>query len=260
MPRGQRKGELKKQEIIDRLVNKDPSTQIPKSWNVTRLIEEAKRHGLLTDQEISETLPRDTKTLPCYLFTYIQDAERRTKLRDYAIMTSKLFRRGSLILNLIAMETCGSRLPGGGDETVSVRRPRWSRAGAWVEGATRLAGMWEAPQGNIANNLLKHAFLPEHTSHPLVTTTMDAHPYLPPAPLGWDTLMGRTGWGQAVNRMMTKYFGNLQVGAKLVFSMAEDFVDPWMLHARCMLVLDWLRQWTATCTMCHSPTTRREPS
>lgn len=220
MTRGQRRGALTTSELKTRLLDAFPQVKIPASTGISVLLGHAIYYKLLTDDEIDETTPRYESTLPCYLHTYVEQPERRAKLRDYAVVASKLFRRGSLILNRVAMAVCGPRLAGARDDSVSVLRPRWSRSGDWATGARAMAALLEPVGGRIEGNTLKHAFLPERWPsatigvNDAVAAALASDPFLPTGIPSWRDLMSSTGWDNAVNRMMTKYFGNVKVHAK----------------------------------------------
>ena len=141
MTRGQRQGALTTSELTARLRQAFPHVVVPASASLCVLLGHAIHYKLLTEDEIDESTPRVESTLPCYLHPYVTEPARRTKLRQYAVTSSKLFRRGSLILNRVAMAVCGERLPGAGDCRVSVLRPRWSRDGNWATGARALEAL-----------------------------------------------------------------------------------------------------------------------
>jgi hypothetical protein len=220
MTRGQRQGALTTAELTARLRREFPHVVVPAAASLCVLLGHAIHYKLLTDDEIDESTPRVESTLPCYLHTYVAEPVRRTKLRQYAITSSKLFRRGSLILNRVAMAVCGERLPGAGDCRVSVLRPRWSRDGIWSAGARALEALMAPINNRIEGNTLKHAFLPERWPsatvqvNPSVAAVLASDPHLPQVPPNWLDVMGISGWDNAINRMMTKYFGNVKVHAR----------------------------------------------
>ena len=145
----------------------------------------------------------------------------RVKIQQYVVAASKLYRRGTLLLNLVAMRVCGRRHPGATDCSVPVWRPRWTREGALTAGTRALVAMFE-DGGRIEGNTLKHAFLPERWPSDTVPVNAyvaselagaDFGPLLPSASASWREIMPVSGWDNAINRMMTKFFGNVQVHA-----------------------------------------------
>jgi hypothetical protein len=175
---------------------------------------------LVSESEIQETTPRDETTLPCYLYTYVVQESMRQKIQQYVVAASKLFRRGTILLNLVAQGICGPRLPGAADVTVTVLRPRFTLA---VESSIMqpMRAMAATLEGAPESNLLKHAFLPERwpTKQQARSAYVDGvlcGPFsavLPPAPADWLAVMKVTGWDNAINRMMSKLCGNLKVHA-----------------------------------------------
>jgi hypothetical protein len=92
---------------------------------LTTLLGHAVFYKLLSGNEQNETTPRTESTLPCYMYSFIKDADERSKLDRYVVHFSDAMRRGSIILNLVAQQTCGPRLQGAGDVSVAVWRPRY---------------------------------------------------------------------------------------------------------------------------------------
>ena len=237
MVRGQRDGAVTKADLLGRLLAAFPGVSIPKSAKLKDLLGHAIFHKLVTAKEVDETTPRIEKTLPCYLFTYVKDATLRARIETYVVATSKLFCRGSILLNLIAQTVCGPRLAGATDCSVPVWRPAFhldDDLPAWMptveplrpipEGLRTLANILDPDGGNVEGNTLKHAFLPERWPSAQVprraeVVSVMACPIfgglVPPAPPGWlDVMSGHvSGWDNAINRMMTKYCGNVQVHA-----------------------------------------------
>lgn len=227
MTRGQRVGELTRSELTARIEQAIPSAwsalpnSIQKKKSLSALLGHAIHYGLVSEREIKETTPRIESTLPCYLYTYVVDESLRQKIQQYVVTASKLYRRGSLILNLVAQSTCGPRLPGASDITVTVLRPRFTLD----VNSNRMApfrSMMTKLEGDAKSNILKHAFLPERwpTTQQPRSPEVDAvisdgvfSSVLPPAPADWLEVMKVTGWDNAINRMMSKMCGNLKVHA-----------------------------------------------
>ena len=222
MTRGQRDGALTRAQLIARLKT------LPDAWAVCGKSVEKKtlmhltghciHYSLLSKKEVEETVPRSDSTLPCYLHTYITKEQHRQAIETYVVAASKLYRRGTLILNLIAQKVCGPRLPGASDIMVSVLRPRFDAAFNH-EAFGRMAQLLQPPDGGtIEENTLKHAFLPERwpSSRSPLDAGVDAivrqYPNLP-GPPDWMSIMSGTGWDNAINRMMSKFAANIKVHA-----------------------------------------------
>ena len=229
MVRGQRVGALTRAELISRL-----EKALPDMWKalgpsagkkkLVQLLGHAMYHKLLTDAQVVETTPRAETTLPCYLNTYVTSPFHRQQLERYVIAVSLLYRRGTLIMNKLAQTVCGPRLPGASDASVSVLRPRFSYtdATAALPNMRQMMQMLQPPAGGtIEMNSLKHAFLPERwpssatPRDPRVVAVLqaDVNGVLPAAPPDWRAIMTVTGWDNAINRMMSKFCGNVKVHA-----------------------------------------------
>jgi len=232
MARGQRNGALTKEELLTRLRTAYPAATFPATVKLSVLLGHAKYHRLVSDHELDETTPRTETVIPCYLFTWVAEQERREKIQSYVATASRLYRRGTLILNIVSQRSCGSRLPGASDCSVPVWRPRWTRDAGPVVDIKRLVDRLE--DSRIEGNVLKHAFLPERWPSAGVPRCEDVEAVLrdadfgailPPLPDDWKVVMKVTGWDNAVNRMMTKFYGNVKVHAmKGLAESAADFV------------------------------------
>ena len=224
MVKGQRAHSLTKAELVSRLVT---SGAYPLNFEVTedapllQLLGHAIFYRLLTQLEIDETTPRNETTLPCYLRSFVSDPIDLARIDRYVEASSDASRRGSMILNQMAQQICGPRLPGakvfGFD--VPVFRPRFE-AGPVLESMQSFVDMWWDFDHGIEDSTLKHAFMPERWGTEARQSIIDivAKPgsLLPPEPTGWRNVMIGdciSGWDNAINRMMTRYFGNVKVQA-----------------------------------------------
>lgn len=204
---------------------------------VATLLGQARYYGLVNDHEVIETVPRTETVLPCYLGTVVKCPVQRSTIDQYVVLASKLYRRGSILLNRIAMTLCGPRHPNAGDLDNVVFRPRY-RTGEL--GAFDALVAYLSPQ-DARNAPLKHAFLPERwplpdpdaetegtTRCPLVDAASRSGWIIPhseefhlPCP-DWRAVMNPTGWDNALNRMATKYVGNVKVHARANLAKAVD--------------------------------------
>jgi hypothetical protein len=209
---------------VSRLIN---SGAYPSNFEVTvdaslsELLGHAIFYKLLTQLEISETTPRNETTLPCYLHSIISDAADLSRIDRYVEASSDAERRGSMILNKLAQKMCGPRLPGAGVSgfDVPVFRPRYED-GPIIQSMKSFVDMWWDFDYSIKDSTLKHAFMPERWGSAAQQSILDiiAEPesFLPSQPHGWRSIMlgdSISAWDNALNRMMTRYFGNVKVQA-----------------------------------------------
>lgn len=224
--RGRRVGQLTTAELAARLrAHADADEAYLKTLNLTRLVGHAICHAVIDEHEIQVTVPRVETTLPCYLKTYINKPEHVAAIDRYVVAASKLYHRGSIILNLVAQSVCGARLPGARDITVTVRRPRFSlQDGAVVDCFRTFISLIFGPD-RVESSLLKHAFLPERWPSATVPRCQQVEDVLqaksemlPALPNDWRGVFNGyiSGWDNPINRMMTKFCGNLQVHATSV--------------------------------------------
>ena len=225
MTRGQRIGQLTKRELLQRLHdnNIEGSEHLREnSSSLYQLLGFCVYYSLVDEDEYNETLPSVETTLPCYLYTYIDDLSKRQRIDTYVQICTELYRRGSFIFNMAAMDACGSRTPFADDHRLPQRwrpridirslvdNPRSSRFITWlVEGLE-----------DVRSSTLKHIFLPERwpsnmvPREPLVQGVIDDHHDTLPMLPQWMQLMSSTGWDNSINRMATKYFSNLSTRIK----------------------------------------------
>ncbi len=222
MTRGQRIGSLTKAELVERLAKHLPGCNATDKCSLTVLLGHAIYYNLLSDMEREETIPRVESTIPCYLHTHVQDPPVRDKIDSYVLAASKLFRRGTLILNRAALWIMGEHVPG---PTI----PRFNEVIYTPEQEEFIRAM--APN-DARSGSIKHAFLPERwpssTSDldPLVENVLLTDGYLLPVAPDWREVMSPSGWDNAINRMATKFFGNVQVHAiKNIVPLTHAYLD-----------------------------------
>jgi hypothetical protein len=220
MVRGQRIDQLTKRELLQRLrdteIEGSEFLREDKS-SLLQLLGHCAFYGLVDEEEYNETLPTVESTQPCYLYTYIEDPYHRDQIDKYVIIFSELFRRGSYIFNMAAMDACGSRSPFAEDY---IRPQRW-RPQIEIEsilGNERssrfISWFMECVDGDVRSSTLKHVFLPERwpssfvEREPIVQGILNLYNDTLPRLPQWQGLMSVSGWDNAVNRMATKYFSN----------------------------------------------------
>jgi hypothetical protein len=115
MTRGQREGQLTKDDLINRLSSIAANaarlqdheglvgTALRRLYKRDQLFGHALFHGLLSDKEVRESCPTTTHTIPCYLYTHVWCPRLRDQIDKYVIAWSQLYKRGSDIVNVIAL-------------------------------------------------------------------------------------------------------------------------------------------------------------
>lgn len=215
--RGHRDGQLTKHALRERLLSSFPDVERTPSLSLKELLGHAIFHGVVNEKEIEETTPRNESVVPCYLHTYVRHAEHRRKLEEYVQVSSRLYRRGTIILNLHAQRRCGQRLPGASDSSVSIRRPQY-HVGKISDEMKTLVEELEPDGVRAESNTMKQAFLPERWPSRDVPRRQEIDELIrnattPPCPADWLSVMSGhvSGWDNAINRMMTRFLGNVKV-------------------------------------------------
>jgi len=239
MVRGLRAYTVTKSELVSRLVAAEnvPRFEISEEAPLPWLLGYAIYYGLLSREEIAETVPREETTLPCYLATVIPEKHDQKQLDRYIIASSDAFRRGTFILNRIAQKVCGPRLLGGKVSSfdVPVYRPRFED-GPELRAMKGFIRLFDCVH-SIEDCSLKHAFMPERftTLNSHVADVIATDVLLPGPPTGWRDVMvdgGVTGWDNAINRMMTRFYGNVKVQAmKNVKGAIKGYLNVVPLHS-----------------------------
>lgn len=113
MTRGCRDGVVTKDKLADRLRMAQPSRAVPppRTTSLPTLLGHAMYYGLVSDRERAETLPREITTVPSYLYTHLTDDPMREAVGRYVTCHSVMYRRGTVIANLVAQDVCGAALP-----------------------------------------------------------------------------------------------------------------------------------------------------
>ena len=211
MTRGCRSGFVTKSELSDRLHKQSGIRLDAAKTSVSVLLGHAKFHRLVTEEEFLETVPRVDTTLACYLRTQVQEPRVVEKLNQYAEDYSRLYRRGAVISNLLAMEVAGSP-----DPRPRPRPPRFHPE--LLHPFEQLDSLMS--DDDIRSSLFKQVFLPERwptaetERYMGISWVFEQHEdCIPPLP-DWQAVMTPTGWDNAINSMAVKYFANVQVYVK----------------------------------------------
>jgi len=181
----------------------------PPSATAARLLGHAKFHGLVTPDEYDETRPRSETTIPCYLTTHIGHLPPGSDavIERYVQTASRLFYRGGLIANLVAIRAVGD------SDGVPGSSPRFGIDRAMAVAPAMLDLLLE----DAKTSTFKHAFLPERwpsskePRNALVDAVLAAHGHVLPSAPDFLGVMKATGWDNVVNRMASKFSANLKV-------------------------------------------------
>ena len=214
MTRGQRAGFVTKAALASLLAERVPDAALfVGEWSQAKLLGHAYYYGLIDDAAVEETIPRKEAVVACYVKPYVTDAVAQRKLDAYAIAASQLYRRGCIIANMTVMQACGEvRAAEHGDPS-----RRFFGLDSLPPCVREVVDMF-ASSSRVQNGTTKHAFLPERwpvgQRDPRVQRVLDDFgDVLPPLP-DWRGVMSATGWDNAINRMTTKLWGNVQVQAQ----------------------------------------------
>lgn len=95
---------VKKEVLIKELIllGLDPDTLSSLSKN--ELVWLASDANILTDVQIQASLYRSQSTIPCYMYTHIEDPEIRKLIDSYVQAYSLLYSRGMYLANLVCMK------------------------------------------------------------------------------------------------------------------------------------------------------------
>jgi len=219
MTRGCRNGLLTKAQLLDRLDRCGACRALTaaerRDGSLREILGHAVYYGLVTEKEYQETVPRDETTIPCYLRPLLEDKvspETAELIDRYVIAASKMYHRGSLVANYVAMRLYGHRVE---DEAQRASK-RYDRRQA-IQEARPYLDFVNPP--DIRNSPFKQVFLPERWPteqvplHPDIAAVMEQkkQDILPSEPEGWRDIMSASGWDNVLNRMATKLSGNIQV-------------------------------------------------
>jgi hypothetical protein len=181
-------------------------------------------YGLISDREINETVPRKETTIACYLRPCVElmPPGFADALEAYVQAASRLYRRGSIIANLIAMSVVVASPPSSSSQQRDGEEEEMlPRFGLGEELAASATLRDFAVPDDPKNSPLKQVFLPERW--PTATVQRDArieavlrgrHAGRLPSLPDWRYVSGPTGWDNAINRMASKYAGNINVHAR----------------------------------------------
>ena len=214
MTKGRRNGFVTKAVLAERLEESTGIAFDPEQSSARALLGYAIFHGAVTPMEQEETVERVESTIPCYLHTHVTDGPRRDAIEKYVVASSRLYRRGSIIANLASMAIAGPRLADASDPDTP--RPMYNEA--MLSPFDRLVDLLMVDDPRKSK--MKQVFLPERwptegvQRADFVVDTMNRYGAIIPSVPDWKAVMMPTGWDNAINRMATKFIGNLKVHAR----------------------------------------------
>jgi len=216
--KGKRAYFLTKSDLCQKLNDSPivPDVTISEEAGLCTLLGHAMYYNLLSTEEIAETVPRVETTMSCYLWTLIDDPQDRVTCEQFANFSSEAHRRGTIILNLLAMKKCGPRLPGGqvSHFDVPVYRPRFEN-GPDLDNMRSFIELFD--KENIKACGLKHAFMPKRFEDldPNIHDIIEN--YTLPDTTNWNVMKeimidgNVSGWDNPINNMMSTFYGNVKV-------------------------------------------------
>jgi hypothetical protein len=202
MGRRNPEGFVKKDELLAQL-GKQPDADIKKLKKLSKdeLVWAAFDVGLLDVAKRDASFTRRMSTIPCYLWTHIDEPELREAIERYVICYSQLYSRGTYLANLVALAALPEHLPG---DVVTVDA----------------AALAPIPELLLDENIAKQCFLPERwlddgkqiNTHILAAyaanqNVMDALR----AGVDYKAVMDNRGWDNSINHMGTMFLGNTKV-------------------------------------------------
>ena len=213
MTRGVAEGGLTNADLIERLKLTQEECKKLKKIDLVRLAHE--KQLFRDENEFLMTLPTKETTLKCYLHSVVHEglSKVREKLETYVQMYSKLYVRGSIIANQIAIDVFGPI-----EVLETVPKYTFNQSQTSVELFTIITKK---------NSEMKHSFLPErwpretkNTGERKLSTLLhhvdnvlqnqNLSNTLTKLLPDWRSLMLTSGWDNAINRMWSKYAANLQ--------------------------------------------------
>ena len=236
MTKGKRNGFVTKAELVSRLADASIDGVLPDPENASArvILGHAVYHKVVTSGEVSDTIDRQETTMPCYLYTHVEDPLKRAAIDEYVIAASQLYHRGTILANLRAIHDIGSATDDDRSSNTTQRRPRFDDTSR-----QRFGDFADAVIGrdDIRNSAAKQVFLPERWPTPTVPrdagiqAVLDTYGDLIPSLPDWQCVMKPCGWDNAINRLATKFLGNVKVHAqKNLLPTVLDYLDEVSLH------------------------------
>ncbi|KAG2486241.1 hypothetical protein HYH03_015066 [Edaphochlamys debaryana] len=202
MGRRNPEGFVKKDELLARL-GQQPGADLKKLKKLGKdeLVWAAFDAGLMDVATRDASFTRRMSTIPCYLWTHIEDPELRAAIEQYVICYSQFYSRGTYLANLVALAALPEQLP----QNVIDVEP---------------AALAPVPDILLDENMAKHCFLPERwldDGRPIDQQVMAAYAanqgVMEALRAGTDykSVMDNRGWDNALNHMGTMFLGNTKV-------------------------------------------------
>ena len=184
---------VKRDLLIERL-------GLPKNIKLGKdeLVLKAYDAGQITKVECEASFVTQSSTIPCYLYTHVQNQAVRDLIEKYVVDYSLLYSRGTWLANLTCIKHCANlELPDAfptQENTIAI------------------------PQFLRDENLVKHCFLPERwllkdlpIEQSILSTYNEYKNRLACLLPEYGKVMSDCGWDNAINHMGTSYLGNIHV-------------------------------------------------
>jgi hypothetical protein len=218
MTRGVKTGAVTRATLIERL-KLDPKDKS----NLLDLLKQANAKGLITQDELSLSLPTTNTVVKCYLNSVVEDKKQREQINNYVLCASQLYVRGSYIANLVVEKKMGmiERSLQKYQPNFEITKPIFDLIQETNSHLKQcfLPERWtdeKKPNENIKKKKTKKE--PEEPKlprrlllHPQIQEIMNEHQdVLSRLLVDWKDVMSASGWDNAINRMYTKYRANIE--------------------------------------------------
>lgn len=189
---------VKKEDLVTLLEQHGRNLEELEELGKNELVWMARDACLITDEQAVASFVRNHVTIPCYLYTHIEDSVIRERLEQYVQAYSTLFSRGSYLANLICLNipvptfelvSFPSQLmpiPSFLKKSTEVKKCFFPER--WLERASNTEDI---------DPLIRKTFLDNKT-------IFDAFLSCKP-----NTVMANTGWDNPLNHMGDSYLGNV---------------------------------------------------
>lgn len=197
MTRGVKQGIITSKALLS-LLALDKNTKAKK----LDLLDLALEKDLIDIETYEQSVPRRESCIKCYLKSVIGNDVVFQRCQDYVEMASLLYTRGSIIANFVALSMAGV-----------IQTHDKNKAIPWFENNERYLDVYRF----VEDDVFKHCFLPERwpsKDAPRNERVEDIlnkhHDELATLLPDWKSLMKTSGWDNVINRMYSKYRGNVE--------------------------------------------------
>lgn len=220
MTRGVKAGAVTRATLLERL-----KLDSKNKFNLLDLLKQANAKGLITQDELSLSLPTTNSDVKCYLNSVIEDKKQREQINKYVLAASQLYVRGSYIANLVVEKKMGMIMA---NKTVQKYQPNFEITKPIFDLIQEtnsqfkqcfLPERWTEENKTKENTKKKQTKKsPEETKpsrrlplHPWIQEIMNEHQdVLSRLLVDWNGVMSASGWDNAINQMYIKYRANIE--------------------------------------------------